>query len=200
MQNKANFESVKFLKNIAKINISKNFIEKNNLKIKNSGPIDSTTKHKLQQLLTQNEKIKNIISEPSIIAETVKIDKENFSVFFSTPTETKTTSKTANCKLKNTEKIAIVAKFANLNALKFFCGNIMQTYKKIWLTSELHKLNKLALILIVHTKKEAENDLSALLVEFNATIEKGKFQEAIAREHCQKIFEKQAIEKISLID
>ena len=50
------------------------------------------------------------------------------------------------------------------------------------------------------TKKETENSLSALLSEFNATIEKGKFQEAIAREHCIRILKKHAIEKISLIN
>lgn len=203
LQNELNIlKSIKFLKNIVKINIDRNFIVKNNLKIKNSGPIDSATTHKLQQLLFQNNSacdnaVKNFISKTATMAEAIKINKEKFSVFFSKPSETKNSNRN---KSDTTNNLAILAKFENLNALKLFCSNTIKTYEKIWLTSELYKLHNSALILMLCTKKETESSLSALLSEFNATIEKGKFQEAIAREHCIRILKKHAIEKISLIN
>ena len=208
LQNELNIlKSIKFLKNIVKININRNFIVKNNLKIKNSGPIDSSTTHKLKQLLFQNNSacdnaVKNFISKTATMAEAIKISKEKFSVFFSKPSETKNSNSNNSNHNKSdiTNNLAILAKFENLNALKLFCSNTIKTYEKIWLTSELYKLHNSALILMLCTKKETESSLSALLSEFNATIEKGKFQEAIAREHCIKILKKHAIEKISLIN
>ena len=116
MQNELNIlKSIKFLKNIVKINIDRNFIVKNNLKIKNSGPIDSATTHKLKQLLFQNNSacdnaVKNFISKTATMAEAIKISKEKFSVFFSKPSETKNSNRN---KSDTPNNLAILAKFEN---------------------------------------------------------------------------------------
>lgn len=196
MKTEPYLKSIKIFENIAKITLNKNFFKTNKIDV--NTPLSNTTKNKLQNLLQLNPKTKNWSLKPNLTIEAIETNSENFEIFFSKPENSQNTTPNSNSRTNN--KIAIISKFNKLHHLKFFCKNIIQTYKPIWLTSELHSFQKLAFILIVKTNQETENEFSALLTEFNATTEKGKFQEAIAKEHCQKIFANHAIEKISLID
>ena len=205
-------KSIKILKNVAKITVSKNFFNKH--KIKNSIPLDKNSKIKIKQILKMlNENTKNFISEPNLQIEILKSNKETYNLFLSKPKEKCKTEKNSNSNnfintsniyknsnITDNDEIAIISKFVKLQNLKFFCKNIFQTYKQFWSISRLYKFKKSELILTIHTKKENENALASLITEFGAINEKGKFQEAVIKEYCQLILFDNAIEKIALLN
>lgn len=190
MKTKPYLKPIKISSTIFKIKVNKNFVQNNKIKIKN--PLSRKTKVQIEKFIDTNIETKNSIYSPQTVAEIVRTSKKTYEIFFSN-------QKIKNVNIKNENKTVIVAKFKRLKTLKLFCKNIYLTYKPTWSTSELYKFGKLSLMLIIHIDKEMEKEISPLLSEFNATVEKGHFQEAIVKEHCQVIFLSNAIEKISTI-
>lgn len=185
-------KSIKTFENsIIKLKVSKTFFHKNQLSA--TTPFNEQTKIKIKNLLNLNQKTKHLLCEPNMMIEILKAE-DYYNIFFSKP------EKIENSNPNSNNDIAIISKFAKLKSLIFFCKNIFQTYEQFWSTSQLYIFKKSALILVTQTKKENENKLSSLIAEFGATTEKGKFQEAIVKEHCKTIFASNAVEKIALID
>lgn len=180
---------------LIKIDLQKKFIIENKLKLTN--------------LLNKNEKniliekIKNNLKNPQIAYElkkTTKIElfqlnQNKISVFFSCTKNTNT-----NTKQKNDKNTTLIAKFTYVQNLINFCTNIKKTFDDLYSASELFQFNGKFFILTTKTKNNLENYLKTLMTEFNALTEKGKFQEALVKEHCQQIFANNAIEKISMLE
>ena len=181
--------------NLTKLELPNTFLIKNHFQFTN--PLTSNMKNSLIKKLEDNFSISletlNKLKKATKV-EILNLKQNQFDVFFS--------FNKACLKLNQNDNnpIIIIAKFKKIKNLLSFCKNIQTTFESICLSSELYQFNNQSFILITQTTIKLENDLTSLMTEFNATTNKGKFQEAIVKEHCQQIFSELAIEKISMCD
>ncbi len=138
-----------------------------------------------------NNKIKCALDDKTLMEIFYQFEKNIIKIFFY---ESVTTQNSVS-----SPKLILIAKFDKIAKIKNFCKNLIASFDKIIYHSEFFIFNKTNLILNIVTSSDQDQLLKSLLIEFGATVEKGKYQQTIIKEHCKPIFLKNAIEKLTLI-